>query len=38
MRERMRALAAGEVAWLLPEGARPYWRGRVTRLDYAAAE
>jgi hypothetical protein len=24
----------GEVAWLLPEGSRPYWRGHVTSLKY----
>jgi hypothetical protein len=24
----------GEVAWLLPEGARPYWRGRITEIVY----
>ncbi len=24
----------GEVAWLLPEGDKPYWRGRITKLDY----
>jgi hypothetical protein len=24
----------GEVAWLLPEGAKPYWRGTITALDY----
>jgi len=24
----------GEVAWLLPEGAHPYWRGRITALAY----
>jgi dienelactone hydrolase len=24
-----------EVAWMLPEGERPYWRGRVTDLEYA---
>jgi hypothetical protein len=26
-----------EVAWLLPEGERPYWRGRITRLVYELA-
>jgi len=25
---------SGEVAWLLPEGCRPYWRGRITKLVY----
>jgi hypothetical protein len=24
----------GEVAWLLPEGAKPYWRGHITEIDY----
>jgi hypothetical protein len=24
----------GEVAWLLPEGARPYWRGRIAEIAY----
>jgi hypothetical protein len=24
----------GEVAWLLPEGPRPYWRGRMTSIRY----
>ena len=28
----------GEVAWLLPEGARPYWRGHITELSYEFAE
>lgn len=27
----------GEVAWLLPAGRRPYWRGRVTRLAHEQA-
>ena len=25
---------AGEVAWLLPDGPVPYWRGRITDLVY----
>jgi hypothetical protein len=28
----------GEVAWLLPEGAKPYWRGRITKLEYQFAK
>jgi hypothetical protein len=28
----------GEVAWLLPDGPKPYWRGRVTLLDYRFAD
>lgn len=27
----------GEVAWLLPQGPTPYWRGRITRIDYEFA-
>lgn len=30
----MRVPLDGEVAWLLPEGARPYWRGRITEIAY----
>lgn len=25
---------AGEVAWMLPEGPKPYWRGRMTDIQY----
>lgn len=28
----------GEVAWLLPEGTKPYWRGRITEIDYEFAK
>jgi hypothetical protein len=28
----------GEVAWLLPEGPKPYWRGRITSLRYEFAK
>jgi hypothetical protein len=27
----------GEVAWLLPEGPQPYWRGRIQRIEYEYA-
>ncbi len=27
----------GEVYWRLPEGVKPYWRGRITDLDYQFA-
>ncbi|HMS85284.1 MAG TPA: hypothetical protein PKD12_16705 [Nitrospira sp.] len=30
----MRVPMAGEVAWLLPEGRKPYWRGRIRKLRY----
>ena len=29
---------AGEVAWVLPEGPKPYWRGRITALSYRMAK
>lgn len=38
MRDGMRVPLEGEVAWLLPEGPRPYWRGRITRLVYEFAQ
>ncbi|MCP9469472.1 MAG: hypothetical protein NNA31_05665 [Nitrospira sp.] len=28
----------GEVAWLLPEGIKPYWRGRITEIEYEFAK
>lgn len=27
----------GEVAWMLPEGPKPYWRGRITKIVYEFA-
>jgi hypothetical protein len=27
----------GEVAWLPPEGPKPYWRGRITAIEYEFA-
>lgn len=30
----MRVPLSGAVAWLLPEGPRPYWRGRLTAIEY----
>ncbi len=27
----------GEVAWLLPDGAKPYWRGRIGEITYDVA-
>lgn len=30
----MRIPTRGEVAWILPEGTRAYWRGRVTDVSY----
>lgn len=28
----------GEVAWMMPEGPKPYWRGRITDLAYRFAD
>jgi uncharacterized protein DUF6920 len=33
-RSGMHVPLRGEVAWLLPEGRKPYWRGRITKLVY----
>lgn len=33
-RDGMRVPLEGEVAWILPEGPKPYWRGRITKLSY----
>lgn len=33
-RDGMLIPMAGEVAWLLAEGPKPYWRGRVTDIQY----
>ena len=35
--EGMQVPMSGEVAWILPQGRRPYWRGRITRLRYEFA-
>jgi len=36
-RSGMHVPLEGEVAWIHPEGAKPYWRGRITRLAYEFA-
>lgn len=36
-RNGMRVPLDGEVAWLLPEGPRPYWRGSITESKYELA-
>jgi hypothetical protein len=33
-RDGMTVPLSGEVAWLLPDGRQPYWRGTITRLSY----
>lgn len=37
MRNGMRVPLDAEVAWLLPEGAKPYWRGQITSATYEFA-
>jgi hypothetical protein len=37
LRDGMCIPTEGEVAWLLPEGAKPYFRGRITSLRYEFA-
>jgi hypothetical protein len=37
VQDGMRVPMTGEVAWLLPEGAKPYWRGTITSLRYEFA-
>jgi hypothetical protein len=37
IRDGMRVPAEGEIAWLLPTGSQPYWRGKVTNIEYAFA-
>ncbi len=37
IRDGMRVPLDGEVAWLLPEGAKPYWRGHITEIHYEFA-
>jgi hypothetical protein len=38
IRDGMRVPLEGEVAWMLPEGARPYWRGHITTVTYEFSE
>ena len=38
IRDGMCVPLEGEVAWLLPEGAKPYFRGRITKLSYEFAQ
>jgi hypothetical protein len=37
LRDGMRIPIEGEVVWMLPEGPKPYWRGRITSLRYEFA-
>lgn len=38
LRDGMRIPLEGEVAWLLPDGPKPYWRGRITTIKYEFAD
>jgi hypothetical protein len=38
VRDGIRIPLEGEVAWELPEGVWPYWRGRVTQIAYEFAQ
>jgi hypothetical protein len=37
LRDGMRIPTEGEVAWMLPAGTWPYWRGRITNIVYEFA-
>jgi hypothetical protein len=37
LRDGMRIPTEGEVAWMLPAGTWPYWRGRITSITYEFA-
>ncbi len=37
-RNRMQVPLDGEVAWLLPTGAKPYWRGHIEEIAYEFAK
>jgi hypothetical protein len=36
-RSGMRVPLDGEVAWVLPEGSKPYWRGSIIESNYELA-
>jgi hypothetical protein len=38
LRDGMLIPLEGEVAWLLQEGPKPYWRGRIQRIEYEYAQ
>ena len=37
MRDGLRVPLQGEVAWMLPGGGSPYWRGRISALAFEQA-
>jgi hypothetical protein len=38
VRDGMRIPLEGEVAWIMPEGTKPYWRGRANQVRYEFAQ
>ena len=38
VRDGMRIPLDGEVAWIMPEGTKPYWRGHVNQVRYEFAQ
>ncbi|MDZ7332363.1 MAG: hypothetical protein ONB13_06225 [candidate division KSB1 bacterium] len=37
-RDAMLIPTAGEVAWILPEGSKPYWRGQISQIHFEFAQ
>jgi hypothetical protein len=37
VRGGMRVPLSGEVAWLTPQGRRPYWRGTISSIEFELA-
>ncbi len=37
-RDGMQVPLDGEVAWLLPGGPKPYWRGHISAIEYTFAQ
>lgn len=38
LRDSMLVPTQGEVAWILPDGDKPYWRGRIKKISYEFAQ
>jgi len=38
VRDGMLVPLGGEVAWILPGGSKPYWRGKITHVEYELAQ
>ncbi|MFN0069395.1 MAG: DUF6920 family protein, partial [Limisphaerales bacterium] len=37
LRDGMRVPLEAEVSWMTPDGERPYWRGKIAKLNYEFA-